>query len=203
MYRKVIERKQNHMPWCTLPPPPPPPPPKKKKKKKNIHIYINAGQWKNLIDLCIQNKRQSLSLCSLTGIVRYKIVVFLFCDSPSKANSTIIPVIAPMNLLGLMQGNWFCIIEVLAVVFFALPHNVIPLTHWRGRIVWPVLLKRGRPGAKCDLWILWATQGLTMYGPVLLATNKFFRFCKKKIFQNESGQTFPQMPWNNVPVWQT
>ena len=137
---------------------------------------------------------RSLSLCSLTGIVRYKIVVFLFCDSPSKANSTIIPVIAPMNLLGLMQGNWFCIIEVLAVVFLALPHNVIPLTHWRGRIVWPLLLKLGPLGAKCDLWILWATQGLAMYGPVLLATNEFFRFCKKKYFRMKADRRFHGCP---------
>ena len=32
-------------------------------------------------------------------------------------------------------------------------------------LVRPVLLKRGRTVAKCDLWIHWATQGLAMDGP--------------------------------------
>ena len=87
------------------------------------------------MDLYIQNKRQSLLLCSLTGTVRYNVVGFFFCHSPNKRHFMIIHIIVPMNLLGLMQGNWSCIIEILAVVSLALPHNVIPLTHWRGRIV--------------------------------------------------------------------
>ena len=33
-----------------------------------------------------------------------------------------------------MQGNWFCIIVILAVVSLTLPHTVTPLTHRHGRI---------------------------------------------------------------------
>ena len=40
----------------------------------------------------------------------------------------------------------------------------------------PVLLKYGRPVANCDPWIHRVTQGPTIDR---LATNGFFRFCKK------------------------
>ena len=44
----------------------------------------------------------------------------------------------------------------------------------------PVLLKYGRLVAKCDPWIHRATQGPTIdHKMVRLATNGFFRFCRK------------------------
>ena len=33
-----------------------------------------------------------------------------------------------------MQGNWFCIIVIIAFVSLTLPHTVTPLTHRRGRM---------------------------------------------------------------------
>ena len=51
-----------------------------------------------------------------------------------------------------------------------------------------MLLKRGRPGAKCDPWLRWATQGLTMDGPVRLATNDFFSFCIKHFTMKADGR---------------
>ena len=166
----ILPRKCNHTLWFifnTSHPPPPPPPKKKKKKKTMLQMLVNE---KKLTDLDIL---QSLWYCALRNS-------FFFCHSPSKTTSMIIPVIAPMNLLGLMQGHWFCIFEALAVVSLALPHNMIPLRHWRGRIVsmTSATAETWAPGRQMRPMNYCATQGLTMDGPVRLATNAFLRFCR-------------------------
>ena len=70
-----------------------------------------------------------------------------------------------------------------------------------------VLLKYGRPVAKCDPWVHRATQGPTIDGPF---GDQWILQVLQKMFWNESGETIPQMhgyqmsivPYQNGdPVW--
>ena len=58
-----------------------------------------------------------------------------------------------------------------------------------------VLLKYGRPVAKCDQWIQGATQGPTMDGPF---GDQWIIYVLQKIFRKKSGQTTPQMHWCQI-----
>ena len=53
---------------------------------------------------------------------------------------------------------------------------------------YPVLLKYGRPVAKCDPWIHWATQGPTIDGPF----GDQWRFCRK-YFRMKLDITIPEI----------
>ena len=60
-----------------------------------------------------------------------------------------------------------------------------------------VLLKYFRPVAKCDPWIHPATQGPTIDGPF---GDTIDSLVLQKIFQDESGQTIPQMHWYKMSI---
>ena len=76
------------------------------------------------------------------------------------------------------------------------------ISHWLSahldRSLIAVLLKYGRPVAKCDPWIQRATQGPTMDGPF---GDQWLLYVLQKIFRNKSGKATPQMdalisyPW--------
>ena len=87
------------------------------------NLSLDLADWWNRNN----HKKDTSSRGVTTFLAKSVVVIFL-----PLTKQNIIPLIAPMNLLGLMQGNFCCIIEILASL--ALPHDVIRLTYWRGRL---------------------------------------------------------------------